>query len=380
MVAILIPVLCGIASARQFTLPIVPALAAFAVCTTLAALLIRRREGTIYLATALLLVGHLLYTLHPEPLRNGFHATNRLHEAAVERLERLDLDPEHQALCNAMGAGDKTLLTPSLRRAYARTGTAHVLAVSGLHTGIVFLMVNALLWWLPLLRHGHLIRNLAVVAAVWLYAVAAGASPGTIRSAVMFTGLQAALATSSRYASANLLAAAALGMTVVRPAYLFDIGFQLSFVAVAAILAWGLPLLRNRRSRWRTIDFLWGTLVVSLIASTATAPLVSYHFGSIPLVGIAVNPLVILLAYGVVAASVLWMAVPWPPLAAGIRPLLESAFDIQQRIVEWAAQLPGAAVEYRMTAGQAAAVYLFLVGATLIRRRKKAQKTVSLQP
>lgn len=165
-----------------------------------------------------------------------------------------------------------------------------MLAVSGLHVGMVFLYVNLLLGALALLHRGHLLRNAAAIAVIWLFAAAAGLSPGTIRAAVMFTALQLALATTSRYAGVNILSAAAFGMLLWRPSYLFHVGFQLSFLSVAAILLWGIPLYRRLRTPWRAANAAVGMLVVGAVASTATAPLVSYCFGQIPLVGLAVNP------------------------------------------------------------------------------------------
>ena len=268
-----------------------------------------------------------------------------------------------------MAAGDQTELTPERRAPYARTGTAHVLAVSGLHVGMVFLYVNLLLGALALLHRGHLLRNAAAIAVIWLFAAAAGLSPGTIRAAVMFTALQLALATTSRYAGVNILSAAAFGMLLWRPSYLFHVGFQLSFLSVAAILLWGIPLYRRLRTPWRAANTAVGMLVVGAVASTATAPLVSYCFGQIPLVGLAVNPPVILLTYGVVGVSLLWLAIPWPPLSVVVRPLLEGLLWLQNRLVAEAAALPCAAIDYRMTAAQTAVVYLFFVIFTLVAYR-----------
>ena len=92
-------------------------------------------------------------------------------------------------------------------------------------------------------------------------------------------------------------------------------------------------------------------------------------FGQIPLVGLAVNPPVILLTYGVVGVSLLWLAIPWPPLSVVIRPLLEGLLWLQNRLVAEAAALPCAAIDYRMTAAQTAVVYLFFVIFTLVAYR-----------
>lgn len=368
MVWVLLFTAAGVAAARHATLPAGFLAAAFAAAVFMAFATLRRPVGEAYIAAALLLFGMMLPALRPQPAY-GPESTNRLHEAATERIRRLALSPEAEAVALAMAAGDRTELTAERRAPYARTGTAHVLAVSGLHVGMVFLYVNLLLGGLALLRRGHLVRNAAAAAAIWTFAAAAGLSPGTIRAAVMFTALQAALATTSRYAGVNILAAAAFGMLLWRPAYLYHTGFQLSFLSVAAILLWGVPLCRRLRTPWRPVNALLGMLVLSAVASTATAPLVSYRFGQIPLAGAAVNPPVILLTYGVVGVSLLWMAMPLPPLSVVVRPLLEGLLGLQNRLVEAAAALPYAAVDYRMTAEQAAALYLFFAIFTLVAYR-----------
>ena len=206
----------GVAVARYATLPAGFLAAAFAAATLMAFITYRRRIGNGYIAIALLLLGMALPALRPQPAY-GPAGMNRLHEAASERIRRLHLPPDAEAVALAMAAGDQTELTPERRAPYARTGTAHVLAVSGLHVGMVFLYVNLLLGALALLHRGHLLRNAAAIAVIWLFAAAAGLSPGTIRAAVMFTALQLALATTSRYAGVNILSAAAFGMLLWRP-------------------------------------------------------------------------------------------------------------------------------------------------------------------
>lgn len=143
------------------------------------------------------------------------------------------------AVCRAMVTGDRSGITQELRTAYSRSGLSHLLAVSGLHTGIVFALINLMLWWLPLLHRGHLVRNLLATVCIWLFVAAAGFPPSAVRAAVMCTMLQFALASASEYVALNALAAAGFGMLLWNPAWLGDISFQLSFIAVAAILVWG---------------------------------------------------------------------------------------------------------------------------------------------
>lgn len=301
-----------------------------------------------------------------------------LHLHAVERIGRLRIPGEAGALCRAMAAGDRSGITPQMRAAWSRSGLSHLLAVSGLHTGIVFALVNLLLWWLPLLRRGHLVRNLLAAACIWLYVAAAGFPPSAVRAAVMCTMLQFALASGSEYTALNALAAAGFGMLLWNPAWLGDISFQLSFVAVAAILAWGVPLCRRLRTRWRALDLLTGALAVSFVASLATAPLVSHTFGVIPLAGVFVNPAAILLGSVVVLGGAVWMLLPAAWLAPGFEPVLSGAAQLLGTLARSAAEIPGGAVEYTLGSGATAAAYLVFLLATAAAWSAEPKKSVHL--
>ena len=109
-------------------------------------------------------VAGTLWLAHDNLLERLPVGERTLHLRTSERLARLPLTGDAAAVVRAMTAGDRSGLTPELRTAYSRSGLSHLLAVSGLHTGIVFVLINLLLWWLPLLRRGHLLRNLLAVS------------------------------------------------------------------------------------------------------------------------------------------------------------------------------------------------------------------------
>lgn len=291
---------------------------------------------------------------------------NRLHIGAVRRLGRLDLTAEAGAVVRAMTAGDRSGITPGLREAYSRSGFSHLLAVSGLHTGIVFLLMNLATAWMPLLRRGHLLRNLVAAAAVWLFVAAAGFPPSAVRAAVMCTLLQFALA------------AAAFGMLLWNPAWLGDISFRLSFLAVGAILAWGVPLCRRLRTRWRMLNTVIDAYVIGLVATAATAPLVSHTFGILSLAGLLLNPAAILLATVVVLGGTLWMVLPVGVLAPLFTAVLGAAAGGVNALARLTAALPGGVVEYTLGGGATAAVYLFFAAATLAAWSVDAKKSVHL--
>lgn len=285
--------------------------------------------------------------------------SSALHLHAVERMQRIGLQGDASAVCRAMVTGDRSGITQELRTAYSRSGLSHLLAVSGLHTGIVFALVNLMLWWLPLLHRGHLVRNLLATVCIWLFVAAVGFPPSAVRAAVMCTMLQFALASASEYVALNALAAAGFGMLLWNPAWLGDISFQLSFIAVAAILAWGVPLCRLLHTRRRALNLLTDALVISLVAGIATAPLVSHTFGTVPLAGLLVNPVAILVGSIVVLGGTVWMILPVNWLAPTFDAVLSGTAGLLNTLARAAAALPGGYAEYTLGGGATAGIYLF---------------------
>ena len=301
-----------------------------------------------------------------------------LHTIAVERLSRLGLSRDVAAVVGAMAAGDRRGMTPELRESYSRAGASHVLAVSGLHVGIVFLLFNVLLAWLPLVRHGQVIRAVAVVVPIWIYAAMCGFSPSVVRAALMFTALQVSVASSSVYLSLNTLAFTAFAMLIYRPDYLFDCSFQLSFIAVVAIVLWGVPLMRAVRTEKRWLNALLATVVVGAVSSIATMPLVAHTFGTVSLVGILLNPIVILCAYAVVVLSVLWIALPFTPLAGLFGFALSAVGEVLNFVVEIVARWGWSAAEISLPGWAVWIIYGSAIAITALFRYIGTKKSVNL--
>ncbi len=309
-------------------------------------------------------------------LRREPAARGSLHRRAVGALQRLDLPADGEAVVRAMVAGDGTALSREVRTAFSRSGFAHLLAVSGLHTGLLFLVVNLLARGLLLLRHGHLLRNTLVIAAVWLFVALADFPPSAVRAAVMCTLLQLSLAASSEYVSLNALSAAAVGMLLWNPAWLHDPGFQLSFVAVAGILVWGIPLCRRCRTRFGAVNAVIDAYAVGLVATVATLPLVAHTFSMLPLAGIVLNPVAILLAMLVVPTGLLALLVPFAAPLFGW--LLTPAAEGLVALARLTAAIPGGVVDVTFSGGMTAALYLLFVAATLAAWCCQPKKSVHL--
>lgn len=300
------------------------------------------------------------------PVRAPFH------QRVAARMRRL-LGPtepcdtarlQAAAVMRAMTVGDRHELPAPLRTAYARSGMAHLLAVSGLHTGIVLLLAHLLFGWIAWLLHRPRLRDLLAIGAVWLFAAATGFPPATLRAALMCTLLQLTTFGTSVHQPMNGWALSALLLLVCRPAWLSDISFQLSFIAVAAILAWGVPLARRCRTRRWYIDRPLQALIIGLSASVATAPLVSHTFGILPLAGILLNPLVVLTGTLIVAGGLLLLLCP--PLGSLLLPLTLWITTLQNRLAETVGSLGGAVVERGLPAAAVIGIYLFFALATLL--------------
>ncbi len=210
--------------------------------------------------------------------------------SSLARLFRLHLDKRSAGLALGLIMGEKGWLSPDIRRGFRRLGLSHILAVSGLHMGLVALFFGYLayrmLLWCPFLllmvdprRFGA-----AVAMVVGLgYAALAGFSPSATRAAVMIGVFSAALLLGERMEGLNALALAGWVLVALRPWAVVEPGFQMSMAAVA-----GLLLLAGNMPDWAR-GRVRGAAAVSLVAWASTAPLAAYHFHEVSLVAPLTN-------------------------------------------------------------------------------------------
>ena len=197
----------------------------------------------------------------------------------LDRLSENGVDGDAYAVVAAMALGDKAQLTKELKNTYAVTGAAHILALSGLHLSIIYTLLSLLLYR----RRWQVVSQVLIISCIWLFVFLVGMSASVVRSAVMLT-VYALLSLGDRNRmSVNTLAFTAIVMLMVHPLSLFDIGFQLSFLAVLSILVW-YPVFESLLPQsflksHRVVRWLWSLLGVSCAAQLGTAPLVAYYFG-----------------------------------------------------------------------------------------------------
>ncbi len=246
-------------------------------------------------------------------------------------------------IVNAMILGVRDDLDPAQYQTYAAAGAVHILSVSGLHVGILFLVLNWLLKLLPRSKRNSWWVVGVKLAVLWFFALMTGFSAPVLRSALMFSFLLMAGLLNRTQSLLNTLAASALLILCYDPFAAFSAGFQLSYLAVAGIGAW-VPYLNQlvRPTTWIGIK-LWELTVVAVAAQLLTFPLGIYYFHSFPTYFLLANPIVMLLSAVLVPLSIATLALGWVPWVGDwLGWLLQQVAWLMNKSVELVGQLPGA--------------------------------------
>ncbi|MDR1436713.1 MAG: ComEC family competence protein [Candidatus Symbiothrix sp.] len=212
-------------------------------------------------------------------------------------------DSQSFAVAAALMFGYQGELDRELRQSFANIGAGHILAVSGLHFNLIFGIAYFFLSFLGMSRKSKIIKQLILLPVIWGFAFITGLSPSVIRAAGMLSLWGIGDSFLYKSFTMNTLAAVALFMLLYNPLYLFDIGFQLSFLAVASILIVNPYLVELYSSGNRIINYLWELVCVSFSAQIGVLPLSLYYFHQFPLLFLVTNLLLIPLS-GILMAAI----------------------------------------------------------------------------
>lgn len=301
-----------------------------------------------------------------------------LQNRAIARLDSYNGASEAKATMMAMVTGSRHEITPQLRAEYSKTGLSHLMAVSGLHLGIVLLIINTLLAPINLIHRGHRLRTPLVLIALWLYVAVSGASPSVIRAAIMLSAIQIAWASSSRYNSVNILSLTIIAMLTYNPNYLYDISFQLSVAAVMGILLWAVPIMRHIPTTGVIKRYILSSVIVGVVATLWTLPIISHTFGNIPIIGIIITPFAIICAYVILGFGIFTLLLP-PPLGFPFAHVAEGAAYLQNRMVAHGAAWDFSSVDYSLNSGMMTLCYAIFIVITIVVWSYEQKKVITLQ-
>lgn len=255
-----------------------------------------------------------------------------------------------RALVKALVLGLRDELDHEQKDAFVKSGTIHVLAVSGTHVGFIYAMLLFLFGWWGGSGWARTVRGVVILLALWGYAGLTGACPSVLRATIMFSLFTLAGMGGRRSDPLNSLFAAAFLLLVWDPHMLVEIGFQLSFLAVLGIILFYAPILRLWVPNKAWVGHLWSLTVMSLAAQAITTPLSLYLFKAFPVWFLPANLIVVTAAgiavYGAVALLVLFRI---PFLGPAIVFLLTWLLLVVDKVTAWFASLPGAYPAIRAT-------------------------------
>src|SRR5688572_29043760 len=243
-------------------------------------------------------------------------------------------------LAEALLIGYKDDLDKTLVQSYSNTGVVHVIAISGLHLGLIY-------WLLTLLfkpfhkRKFRWLRPILILSGLWLFSFLAGAQPSVLRSAVMFTCIAMGDSLDKKSSVFNSLALSAMLLLCINPYWLWDVGFQLSYAAVLSIVIFMQPMYHWFYIRNKILDLIWKLNAVTIAAQVLTVPVVIYHFHQFPLSFMFTNFLAVPLSSFIFLGEILLCILSFIPAVATITGTLISwLIRIMNSYIERIEKLP----------------------------------------
>ena len=268
-----------------------------------------------------------------------------LRQKILHALKEYGLSGDQYAVAAAIVLGYDDVMEDRIRQNYQRAGAMHVLCVSGLHVGVIYLVMAMLLKFLNKNRLQKVLRVIVLLLAVWFYALLTGMAPSVMRAAVMISFLIIGDEVERDKDAYNTLALSALFLLVINPGFLFNVGFQLSYAAVLGIVTFYRPIYRLLYIKSRVFDKLWAATSVSIAAQTGAFPLAAHYFHFFPTWFLLSNVVILLFSTLIISLGMLFIVVSWIPLVAGwVAYLLSGLIYLMNFLITEIGRLPASGI------------------------------------
>ena len=328
--------------------------------------MIRQRSGSASPMVLLLLplVAAILLFVERPPKYPVKQAPNAFQERLYGRLEAAGLSGDELATVGALTLGYKEELDKELKRHFQASGAAHVLAVSGLHTGLIY---GLLVWLLTLggrfrpMHENKVARraiSLTIIGVMWGYAWLTGLTPSVVRAVLMVTLVEIGKMIYRKSLTINTIAAAAVLILIVRPTDLWSVSFQLSFAATTAIV-----LMVNRLPAMltgRIAAYFLGIIVVSVAAQLGTLPITMFYFKQVSTYFLLANLLVLPIATFLVPSGLATIALGGSTAGVFIGKITWALAWLMNHSVEWIESLPGSTISAHINGWMVGIYYILL--------------------
>lgn len=282
-------------------------------------------------------------------------------EELIKRYKASGLNDVSLSLVSAMTLGERSMISKSVREEFSATGTSHVLAMSGLHLSILYMFLT-FAWGR---RKRWVVVSLVNIILIWSFVFIAGLPTSLVRSAIMLTTY--CMLSVSRYEAKplNTLSLAALIIVLINPMSVYDVGFQMSFMAVLGILTlvpWIMERLGERAVfRFPASRLCFSFIVVSCVAQLAVAPLITYYFGRFSCYFLIANVVAIPCTYIILLLGMLLLIVPVAAFQGFVAGILNSVVGFMNNALAYVASLPYASVDVNVGVGGVVIMYVVII-------------------
>jgi len=257
------------------------------------------------------------WALLPEKNVNGFKQFIFTARANILNSLRKNISTgkDELGIAEALLIGYTNDLDKDLVQAYSNTGVVHIIAISGMHLGLIYVMLVWLFARIPLVNKSKLVQVVLILSCLWLFSLLTGASASVLRSAVMFTFITIGKNLDKKSSIYNSLAASAFVMLCYNPCFLWDVGFQLSYLAVVGIIVFQKPIYNLVYIKNKWLDNVWKLMAISLAAQILTFPVCIYYFHQFPNLFLITNIIAVPLSSVILYAEIFLIAFSWIPFA-----------------------------------------------------------------
>ncbi len=288
-----------------------------------------------------------------------------LRRSLVRKFDHYIKDKEAASVASTLILGYKADLSREVLSAYSKTGTMHVLSVSGMHVGIVFYILSKMLWFMSRTKKLRILRAVIIISLIWFYALITGFSPSVCRAALMLSFYVLGKAVSRSSNSYNLVAISAVFLLLYNPYFLFDVGFQLSYLAVLGLIYFYPKIYNILYVKNWFLDKLWGYLALSFAAQLATFPLGMYYFHQFPVYFLISNLFIVIPVIVIMYLGILFLFIPWDSILRPAGLLLKQGITGMNKGLFYIEDLPLATYSSYFGFGYYLLIYLFIAGLIL---------------
>lgn len=296
---------------------------------------------------------HQIYLRSDNWFKTGFSDLNPVYSLAYAMRDKLlqvmrqnKLTGDEFGVAAAILLGYDESLPAYLRKGYVAAGAMHVLCVSGLHVGIVFLIFNFLLGFLHRKGWQKSMKTILLLGIVWFYALLTGLSPSIQRASLMISFVLIGQLTNRKGFAVNSIAASAFFLLLIRPENLLEIGFQLSYAAVLGIILLQRPIASVIYVKNKYLAKVWDVTAVALAAQLATTPFVLYYFHQFPSYFWLSNLFLVPLSFIIIVCGMGLLLLSFVPVVSLLLGNALSALIFMMNwIIRWIEKLPGSVIQ-----------------------------------